>query len=142
MAILLFVGCDKTGKSTLMKNILKRTNQHICVDRFTPCQYVYGRLHNKNSTPSLESFRNLESFLTKSPIPVMFVHVFADTEDIKKRFIEHDEKDIDLQQIDYVKQQYRQYLENTSLKVLNINTSKYCIDECMEQILLTAERLL
>lgn len=133
--ILIFCGCDKTGKTTLMKEVLKRTNKHICIDRFAPCQSVYGFLHSKNDTPTEAEFEFLEDFLKFSPFPVYYIHVEADTEDIEHRFATHKEIDIELEQIDLVKQWYRVYFNcHTHLPIIKINTSKNNIYECIEMI--------
>ena len=140
-AVIIFIGCDKTGKSTLMKEVLKRTNRHICVDRFTPCQFVYGMLHCKLDTPNLYKLRELEEYLNSSPIPVFFVYVEASTDDIIHRFKIHNETDIFTSQIDLVKNKYKEYLKETPIKVLKVNTSENNITDCTDKILKFAERL-
>ncbi|GEM_PF-6802091 len=141
MAILFFVGVDKSGKSTLLKNVLSKTNRHICVDRFTPCQYVYGRLRDKNDTPSLSVLKNLESFLTQSPIPVAFIYVNASTANIIERFKKHNETDIEVSQIDDVKDRYEEYLNASSIPVLRIDTTNNTIKSCTKSIIKWADAL-
>lgn len=134
--ILLFCGCDKVGKSTIIKELLKRTNAHICVDRFTACQIVYGKIHCKEDTLPETKCHQLENFLINSPIPVAYVHVEAETEDIKKRFEEHNEKDISVDQIDLVKERYRNYFDcHSNLPIVKLNTSEKNLNECIEYIL-------
>jgi len=131
-AILLFCGCDKTGKSTIIKEILKRTNEYICVDRFVPCQIIYGKLHKKY-TPQ---FLQLEEFLKDSPIPFIYVHVHAATSTIKQRFEEHNETDIDINQIDLVKKEYNDYFDShKNLPIININTTIFDLNLCVDYLL-------
>jgi thymidylate kinase len=133
--ILLFSGCDKTGKTTIIKEILKRTNKHICVDRFAACQTVYGNIHNKLDTPPGYIYSELEKFLSKSPLPVVYIHTTATTYDIQKRFKEHNEKDIELDQIDEVKESYIKYFESHKhLPVIELDTSHKNLDDCVNYI--------
>lgn len=141
MAILFYVGVDKGGKSTLFRGVLKKTNRHICVDRFTPCQYVYGRLHGKSDTPGLPELKNLESFLSQSPIPAAFIYIEADTSEIIERFKQHNEEDIQINQIDHVKDMYLEYLNASALPVLKINTTGKTIKSCIKAIIEWADRL-
>jgi thymidylate kinase len=141
MAILLFAGVDKVGKSTLFKGVLKNTNRHICVDRFTACQCVYGSLHNKKDTPKIEQLTDFEHFLKYSPIPVGFILVEANTEEIIKRFKMHDEKDIELKQIDIVKTMYRDYFKYSHLPVFVLDTTGKEIDYCTNLIIEFGDRL-
>lgn len=139
MAILLFTGVDKSGKSTLMNEVLKTTNRHICVDRFTACQYVYGELKNKVDTPEIFELRKLEAWMSVAPIPAFFVYVSAETHIIAKRFKEHNETDIHVSQIVKVKEGYTKYLQNSPLRVININTSRLSVEEATDLIIQTAD---
>lgn len=131
MAVLLFCGVDKVGKSTLFQGVLKKTNRHICVDRFTPCQWVYGNHHNKDA-PTIEYLREVEMALADY---AGIVYVEAYIMDIIKRFEEHDEKDIEIKDIEVVMEKYREYINNTvTLPILYLNTSKGTIDECVNDI--------
>lgn len=133
MAVLFFVGCDKTGKSTLFRNVLKKSNRHIVVDRFTACQFVYGNHHKHEDTPSMEYLRQIETALKGL---AGFIWVEAYIEDIVVRFEEHDETDIDEKDIELIMQQYREYVNNTyTLPVLYLNTSIATIDVCTDEIL-------
>ena len=136
MAILAFVGCDKTGKSTLFQEVLKRTNKHICIDRFAACQFVYGTLHGKGA-PKLEHLRGIERQMAK--VGGIYIHVTADTEDIIERFKKHKEKDIKLEEIETVKSKYEHYLEHSNMPVYTINTSVFGIEKCVDDILTFAE---
>jgi guanylate kinase len=140
MAIVIFVGCDKVGKSTLFQNVLKKTNRHICIDRFTACQYVYG-LHNEkgHDTPSLTKLRDIESGMAS--LGAIFIHTVAEIEDIKERFHQHKEIDIELDHISKVMSNYETYLKDTSLPVVKINTSVLSIDEAVEEIISQADRI-
>jgi hypothetical protein len=137
--ILFFVGCDKVGKSTLFREVLKQTNKFICVDRFTPCQWVYGNLHGKKDTPRIEDLYKVENQIINSGIKAAFIYVTAEEEDIIKRFKEHKETDISIQQIEHVKQKYTEYLLGSLLPIYTVNTSGYSIEECAGQIINLAE---
>ena len=133
MAVLLFCGVDKVGKSTLFQAVLKKTNRHICVDRFTPCQFVYGN-HHKKDHPPIEYLREVEQAL-EDYAGIVYVEAYLD--DIVKRFKKHDEKDIEIEDIEKVMREYRNYINNTdTLPVLYINTSISTIERCMEDIVL------
>jgi len=131
MAVLLFSGCDKVGKTTLFQAVLKKTNAHICVDRFTPCQHVYGTHHKREDTPSVEYLTNVELAL-EDYAGVVYVEAFL--EDIIERFHTHNEKDIELEDIQKIINSYRNYVNNTPLPVLYLNTSILNIEECVSEI--------
>lgn len=140
MAIACFVGCDKTGKSTLFQSVLKKTNSIICIDRFTACQYVYGMHYDKgNDTPTIDELRTVEKKL--SEVGGFFVHVTAYVEDIMQRFEEHNEKDIEMHEISKILEDYEVYLKNASMPVLRINTSRMSIEEAAEKIITFASQV-
>lgn len=133
MALLAFVGCDKTGKSTLFRAVLKKTNKHICVDRFTACQFVYGNHHQRNDTPSISYLREVEYAMEEF---AGFVYVEAHVEDIVARFKEHNETDIEINDIELIMSNYREYIyETRTLPVLHLNTSTGSIEECVNDII-------
>lgn len=133
MAVICFAGCDKVGKTTLLREVLKRTNEHICIDRFAACQYVYGNYYDKIDTPSKKSLYKIESSLQK--VGGLYIYVTADTEDIKKRFIDHNENSINVDDIDLIKKNYKRYLEYAWMPVFYINTSIDDIDTCVKKII-------
>lgn len=133
MSILFFVGCDKTGKSTLFKAVLSKTNKHICVDRFTPCQYIYGKHHGRNDTPSLEKLREIEEIQRHAGGG--FVWVTADPEVIKSRFKQHKEKDIEIKDIEKILNEYENYIYNSPLPFIRIDTTSMSIEEAAEYII-------
>ena len=139
MAIICFAGCDKVGKTTLLREVLKITNRHICIDRFAACQYVYGNYYNKKDTPTIEYLRAVEYYLEK--VGGIYIHVTATTEDINKRFIEHNEDSIKTQDINLIKQAYKDYLCYSNMPVLNINTSLDDIDQCVDYIIAFANNI-
>jgi hypothetical protein len=133
MAVLFFVGVDKVGKTTLFQKTLKTTNRHICVDRFTACQYVYGKHHNRIDTPLIQYLREVEMGMLDFG---GFVFVEANLSDIEKRFAEHNEKDIEIEDITKVMFKYREYMNDTyTLPVLYLNTSFGTIEECTSDII-------
>lgn len=141
MAIVIFVGCDKVGKSTLFQTVLKKTNRHICIDRFTACQFIYGKYHGREiDTPTLSELRRIESDMAS--LGAIFIHVVADTEDIKNRFQFHKETDIDLDEISTIMSQYDEYLKDTPMFVAKINTSELSIDEASDEVIRQADRVM
>lgn len=137
MAVICFAGCDKVGKTTLLREVLKRTNKHICIDRFAACQYVYGMYYKKKDTPSKKELYKIENSLKK--VGGIYIYVSADTEDIKKRFIKHNENSINIKDIDLIKRNYKRYLEYSLMPVYHINTSNNDIETCVDKILKYAE---
>lgn len=133
MAIICFAGCDKVGKSTLLRGVLKRTNRHICIDRFAACQFIYGNYYNKKDTPTIEYLRTVEG--TLKTVGGIYVHVTASTEDIKERFVKHNENSIKIEDIELIKQGYIDYLCYSRMPVLNINTSDNDIETCVDRII-------
>lgn len=122
----------------MFREVLKRTNKHICIDRFTACQWVYGNLHDKGA-PDLNYLRFVE--LKMKQAGGFFVYTAAHVDDIIKRFKQHNEKDIDINQISKVLIDYEEYLCGTQMPVLRINTSILSIEEAVRQIIEFADQI-
>jgi len=128
--IIIFAGCDKTGKSTLIRKLHKATRyEYPILDRFTESSIVYG-LHN-NRKLDYEKYFELEKYLLEE---VLLVYLTANKEDIKSRMINKNETDIKFNEIEKIKKHYEDYLEQTYFNYIVINTSENSVDDCIEII--------
>lgn len=99
MKILAFSGVDKTGKSTLIKEVHKQSNyEYICVDRFIIDNLVYGRINNRyTEKQEKELLKMLDSCIDTNNF--IFILVTADKSVIKKRMVKERETDIKFEDI-------------------------------------------
>jgi thymidylate kinase len=117
-------GCDKVGKSTIQKLLVNDSNGKILVIvRSFISQIVYSRLYNRNID---EKF-----FINKMKIAQnngeIFIFLDADTNEIKKRFIQHNEKDLPIYMIDTHRNAFYKLLEELRLNgiiIYDINTAE------------------
>jgi thymidylate kinase len=129
---LLFEGCDKVGKSSVIEAFHKLTNyEWYIIDRSLASIYVYGGFKDRNlDYSSLFSLDDEYSRLGR-----IIVYVTADTEVIKKRFKKHNEKDILETDIDLIKSGFEIYLQQTSMKVIRLDTSNCTSKESAKELL-------
>jgi hypothetical protein len=121
---------DKSGKDTLIKEFHKSTNfQYPCINRWTGTSYSYGKFWNRDL--------NFEEYLKydfQMFDKIILVYLYAPNEIIEKRFIEHNEKDIDIKDLQKLKDIYeKDYLEKTPLYTIKVDTSQ-SIKDCIELI--------
>jgi thymidylate kinase len=130
MLMIVFAGCDKVGKTTLIKALHKETNfKYPILDRFTDSAICYGRYRNRELDYS--QYYELEKGLMNK---VLLVYCTARNEDIEKRMIKHDEKDIVASEIDSLKEQYAKYLSETMFENIIIDTSNLSISKAIYEI--------
>lgn len=128
--IIVFAGCDKTGKSTLIRKLHKATHyKYPILDRFTESSIVYG-LHN-NRKLDYEKYFELEKYLLEE---VLLVYIEANKDDIGNRMKIHNEKDIKIDEIEKIKKLYEDYLNETCFNYIVINTSAHDEKACIEII--------
>lgn len=134
MAVIAFVGGDKTGKTTLRHRIHGVSNKHIIIDRFTACQSVFGTYYNKQDTPSDAAMHVLEEYLAVAPIPFCMVWIRACKEVVHKRCIQHNEQFniLDYHLIDHA---YSNYIQNVKMPTLTIDTSTSQIEDDVRAII-------
>lgn len=130
--IIFFEGIDKVGKTTLIRAFHERTNyKYITVDRGPISFLVYNKLRNRN--------RNITYNMIVNDIKALYVCMVADENDIKARFIEHNEKDMSLNDIkpylqEFIKTSF-EFRPRSNSKKIFINTSEMTIDEEVDVIL-------
>ena len=129
MVFLIFEGTDKTGKSTLISEVHKATQfKYPIIDRFSGSSVAYGKFRKRDL--KYEQYFELEKYLFSKCI---LFYLTTSKENIEKRMIEKDEKDIKVEEIEEVKKCYEEYLKKTFFKYYIIDTSK-SIDECVKEI--------
>jgi len=131
--IILFDGCDKVGKDTLINAIHKLTNfKHVIVDRGIASNYVYGKFKKRGH--SLKELLMYDKELSKHKFVKQIILV-ANKKDLIKRFKKHNETDLKLSEIPKVLKLYKEYVKKTKIDTLVIDTSKNSLQSCVNQIL-------
>lgn len=138
LPILIFEGMDKTGKTTLMKELGKKTGfRYVVVDRGPIGFTTYNMLFDRN-LEDVKAYNQMELDLLRVPHLVIYCrpHLFT----ILNRLKEHKEElpkgtDID----DHIKMYDWRY-GKSKLNKVSINTDK-SIDECIDEIIKHAEAI-
>lgn len=123
--LLILEGMDKSGKTTIINYINKKTNYTpLILDRGPIGYKVYSELYNKETTPS--DYDALEKELCK--IKHLCVYLYAFEKDIQTRCLLTNEPKID-NGIAWHLQTYQKYYEASSLNKIKINTSSKTFEE-------------
>ena len=160
--IIITVGIDCSGKSTLIEELAKELNyiilrgssfeltagksneelfntfnniinvDNVIFDRFTYCNYCYAPLYDDYSVLTEEQVRFIERELKGEAI---VIHLTADTETIKQRFETRGEEYVSVDKIDTIKSSYNEILANADLPVYTYNTSVISTEAIVEDIL-------
>ncbi len=131
MKILVFEGCDKSGKSTLIREVHKATNyKYIITDRFTPSSITYGKYRNRKL--NYDEYYEIEKKLSDD---VILFYITASNDSIKKRIVSENEKDITSEDIMGLKREYVNYLCNTHFIYFVIDTTNRSIKSCVNDII-------
>jgi len=130
--LIIFEGVDKTGKSTLLKEVLKRTNyKHIVYDRGPVSQIVYSYLFDRDLDSSIyyvtSTLRNLKNLI---------VLCVADCDIIEQRLKDANEELPDqLKDIKTVQKMFEAESYILGFNVLRVDTTNASVNECVEMIL-------
>jgi thymidylate kinase len=111
----------------------------------TNVRYIFDRSHIGENYWSLK-FRNWRpDYLWKlerihSNLPIHIINIVAEDEDIHKRMIDRGEAPTDIEEIGKNQVGISRFCRDSIFPSVTINTSKYNIDECVNQILEVIER--
>lgn len=136
--LVIFEGIDKSGKTTLLREFLKRSNyKHIVYDRGPISQIVFS---NVFARPIDKDLKYVIENLTK--IKNLVVLCEADCDIIRNRLKEAGEKLPDeLTDIISTKLKFRIITRTSGFNYIIVNTSENSIDECLEMIEKEVERI-
>ena len=130
-------GIDKTGKDTIKRELIKKSNGKILIlNRAFISQIAYNRIYNRNIHETF-FFENIEKYAN---LGMMFFYLKSDKDILKKRFIQHNEKDLNIEDIVYHQNVFEQVIKDINKKYKNIiinkiNTTEFDIDFCTTLIL-------
>jgi len=131
--IIVWEGCDKCGKDSLIKELHRQTNfKHICINRFIGSHIVYGRFRHRQ--PDYKEYFEYDKELSKLPF-VKQIILIANKQELIKRFKKHNETDIREDEIAIVLTLYENYIKQTKIPTLVLDTSKNNVSECISKIL-------
>lgn len=131
--LIILVGCDGCGKTTIKKALEKKTNyQYFVVDRLTD-SFVYKRIFNRKIPTDFDILK-FELKLDKIA-EVYLVYLYADTDILLKRIKLKGDKET-RGFIDKTKDLFQnEYLSKTYLDFIEIDTGKYNIKQTVKKII-------
>jgi len=135
---ILFDGCDKCGKSTLIKALHQATDyKHVIVDRGILSNIVYGKFNCRN----IDEKELLQMDETFSKVKfIRQIIVTADLNDVLKRFEEHNEVDLEDDEVPTILSAYVKYSKVTKIPTLVLDTSRNDLNKCVDIILKWLEK--
>jgi thymidylate kinase len=136
ISVVLFEGIDKTGKTTLRKELIKRRKDLVCVDRFTISNRVYDEFYKR------QKFINNYVKLEKALKPYsLIVYLFCPYDEYYRRCKEsyHDV----LSKKDYTKQQslFLKHIKESKLFVMGLDTKLATIEQSVEMMITVLDYL-
>jgi len=134
--LIILEGPDKAGKSTIYQAFRKATSyQPLVIDRFIGSNIVYDQLHGRSSIKSdiIKGYYETEKKLLEIFNPlVVYLSAPRDILIGRSEFAgDVEEEEYDIRNIGFY---YSLYLKNTSLEVLQIDTSTYSVEEVVRTI--------
>ena len=142
ITILAFEGPDKSGKSTLIKEVNRAANyRFLCIDRFTGSAWVYDKLTGRRDRTS--SLVDAEEELSHMEnVAVLNVLLKCDPDILRERIQSEDEQGrLRLQQLDPVISLYEEYARGVShLPAIEVDTSNKTVEETVQEILSKIEK--
>ena len=119
--IIILEGLDNVGKTTIKELLNKKTNYNYCIiDRFLGSCFAYSLLKDRDNP---WEFLDLEKTLDNKIF--YLVYLYSNQRDILSRQKLKKDNDININMIDELSIFYNYYLNNTHLKALILNTSKF-----------------
>lgn len=126
--LVIFEGLDRSGKSTLRLELLKKIKNIITVDRLTASNYVYAMFYNREEDFLYLAY--LEAVLMTRGI---VVYCYTDYKTYKER-CKNTEHEI-LSEKDFIAQQslYEYYFKNVTLyrNIIKFDTSNMSTESCL-----------
>ena len=143
LRILAFEGPDKVGKTTIIRELNRRTNyEYLCIDRFTGSAWVYDSLSGRRQRKDILSRAELElSKLTS----VTFITIIlkCDISVLMERVAKAGESDItNVPELKKAGRLYEEYSHQIStLRSIEIDTTEKTVDETVTEIIRKVEEL-
>ena len=129
---LMFEGVDAVGKDTLIDAFNKHTNKKwFIINRGTGSLISYGKHYKRHV--DFNSYYEMDNLLAAHNF--VLVYLTANKKQIVERLINNKDDDITFEQIDDLKEQYRQYLLETHLRTVVIDTSTDTVKQSLDLLL-------
>lgn len=141
ITILAFEGPDKSGKSTLIREINKAVNyRFLCIDRFIGSAWVYDKLtERRDRTDSLVKAETELANLTN--ITMLNIFLKCDIVELRQRIEREDEhKETRLQHLEAVVVLYEEYLRKIArLPIIEVDTTNKTLEGTVQEIITRVE---
>lgn len=135
--LVILEGSDKAGKSTIYQAFRRATDyQPLIIDRFIGSNIVYDQLYERKDSEEIEEYYQLENELVKVFNPLV-VYLWAPISTLLNRSIQKGEIESERYDIENISWYYNEYLNDTSLDVIGIDTSIHSVEEVVKIIMNT-----
>ena len=131
--IVIIESTDGCGKTTIKKALERASNwKYIVLDRFIGSDIVYDAIYNRKNRARM--LLKLENNLTKIA-NVLLIYLDCNLNEQLRRLKIKKEDKIIIKNISIAKKLFEEYLDNTNLNYIIIDTSKNTINKCVEDII-------
>lgn len=137
MKHIIITGIDKSGKTSVIKNLTLATNgNNYIYPRCPSTIYFFNKLENREPNKKYDKLYH-KSIHKMRDIVDLSVLLYANESDIKERFLEHKEQNLigNLTITEHMKQIEKYFDECKWHNAIKINTSNYTIDETVDIIM-------
>jgi thymidylate kinase len=133
-------GMDKTGKDSIRKELIKRSNgKYLIIVRSYVSQLVYAQLYNRKIDK-----KYFYKHMTMDCInDINFVILYTDKNELMKRFIDNNEQDLVIEDIERHKKMFDKIIKEieyeTDIKFIKINNTNENINITVDKIIKAVE---
>ena len=136
-AIIHIDGCDKVGKDTIRDLLVKKSKgSYLVIVRSFISQLAYNLIYQRKAE-CVDFFwdRFIDADVNSREF---FVHVVADKNVVSKRFIKHNEQDLDIEDYESHRFYFSSIVDNArrlGIKILEIDTTNATPEETVREII-------
>jgi len=135
MAILIFEGADKSGKTSLREMIRRaRNHEDVTLDRFFGSMIVYGKVFNKYTPEQMFDFEMKEKLFEANFKPVL-IYCSTSMSVLKMRLLRHGHEEIPDKVLSDTLAEFNGYFKKTAYTLkIKIDTDEQTLEQSVNAI--------
>ena len=141
LKIIIFAGVDSSGKSTIKKELEKKSNwKYICLDRFSD-SIIYDKLYGRQerTTDFLRLESDLVNNIKSADFYLVYLYCSDEEEQLRRLNVKKETKDV-ISSIKIAEDMFENYLNITYFPVLALDTAYNNINKTVNKIINWVEK--